>query len=138
MWTLFIFGVMGFVMRALGFPIVPIVLGVVLGQIAEIRLSQVYARGDGLEIFLTRPWSLFFLLLSIFSIMFPFYQKQLGKKFWTRFFVPALLIVMSLPVFIMPGIIRPVIAVGMLVVGLALLFLRYKEGPPIENTQQSS
>ena len=41
MWTLLIFGILGFVMRTLGFPIVPIVLGVVLGQIAEILLIQV-------------------------------------------------------------------------------------------------
>lgn len=127
MWTLFIFGVVGYVMRQLGFPIVPIVLGVVLGQIAETRLSQVYARGDGIDIFLMRPWSLFFLLLSIFSIAFPFYQKNVGKKYWTKFFVPALLVVMSVPVFMMPGIIRPVLAGGMLIVGLVLAFRRFKE-----------
>jgi putative tricarboxylic transport membrane protein len=130
MWTLFIFGVLGFVMRALGFPIVPIVLGVVLGQIAETRLSQVFARGDGLDIFVTRPWALFFILLSIFSIMFPAFQKHVGKKRWTRFFLPILLIVMSLPVFMMPGYVRPVIAGLMLVTGLIQLILRLKEPTP--------
>lgn len=130
MWTLFIFGVLGFVMRALGFPIVPIVLGVVLGQIAETRLSQVFARGDGLDIFLTRPWALFFILLSGFSIMFPSFQKHLGKKRWTRFFLPVLLIVMSLPVFMMPGYVRPVIAGLMLVTGLIQLILRLREPTP--------
>ncbi|MCP4317550.1 MAG: Tat pathway signal protein, partial [Hyphomicrobiales bacterium] len=68
MWTLFIFGVAGFILRAFGFPMVPMVLGVVLGQIAEARLSQVFARSDDIAIFLTRPWSLFFLLLAGFSI----------------------------------------------------------------------
>ncbi len=127
MWTLFIFGVLGFVMRALGFPIVPIVLGVVLGQIAETRLSQVFARGDGLDVFLTRPWALFFILLSGFSIMFPSFQKHLGKKRWTRFFLPILLIVLSLPVFMMPGYIRPVIAGLMLITGIVQLILRLRE-----------
>lgn len=130
MWTLFIFGVLGFVMRALGFPIVPIVLGVVLGQIAETRLSQVFARGDGLDVFFTRPWALFFILLSFFSIMFPSYQKHLGKKQWTRFFLPVLLIVMSLPVFMMPGYIRPIIAGLMLVTGIVQLILRSREQSP--------
>lgn len=130
MWTLFIFGVLGFVMRALGFPIVPIVLGVVLGQIAETRLSQVFARGDGLEVFLTRPWALFFILLSFFSIMFPSYQKHNGKKRWTRFFLPVLLVVMSIPVFMMPGYIRPVIAGLMLVTGIVQLIRQYKEPTP--------
>ncbi|WP_306258358.1 tripartite tricarboxylate transporter permease [Pararhizobium sp. IMCC21322] len=130
MWTLFIFGVLGFVMRALGFPIVPIVLGVVLGQIAETRLSQVFARGDGLDVFFTRPWALFFILLSGFSIMFPSYQKHIGKKQWTRFFLPVLLIVMSLPVFMMPGYIRPVIAGLMLATGIVQLVLRLRKPAP--------
>ncbi len=123
MWTLFVFGVLGFVMRALGFPIVPIVLGVVLGQIAEVRLSQVLARGDGFEVFLMRPWALFFLLLSVFSILFPAYQKHRGKAVWTRYFVPALLVVMSIPVFMMPGTIRPVIA-GLMVALAAVQLVR--------------
>ena len=130
MWTLFFFGVLGFVMRALGFPIVPIVLGVVLGGIAETRLSQVFARSDGIEIFLTRPWSLFFLLLSVFSVLFPLYQKHRGKALWTKFFTPALLIVMSVPVFMMPGYIRPAIAGLMVVIAVVQLTIvfRSKEG----------
>ncbi|WP_114284283.1 tripartite tricarboxylate transporter permease [Candidatus Halocynthiibacter alkanivorans] len=128
MWTLFVFGVLGFVMRALGFPVVPIVLGVVLGNIAEVRLSQVFARGDGLEAFLTRPWALFFLLLSVFSILFPFYQKHLGKPGWTTYFVPMLLIVMAGPVFMMPGVIRPVIAGLMLAAGIVQLITRLRNG----------
>lgn len=124
MWTLLVFGVLGFVMRALGFPIVPIVLGVVLGQIAETRLSQVFARGDGIDVFLTRPWALFFILLSVFSIMFPSYQKHRGTARWTEFFVPVLLVVMSVPVFMMPGLIRPIIAGVMLVTaGVQLVML---------------
>lgn len=128
MWTLFIFGVLGFVMRALGFPIVPIVLGVVLGGIAETRLSQVFARNDGIEIFLTRPWALFFLLLSVFSVLFPLYQKHRGSAQWARYFTPVLLIVMSIPVFMMPGIIRPILAAGMLVGGVAQMFLVLRSG----------
>lgn len=127
MWTLFIFGVLGFIMRALGFPIVPIVLGVVLGQIAETRLSQLFARGDGLDVFLSRPWALFFILLSVFSIAFPSYQKQRGIERWTRFFMPVLLIVMSVPVFMMPGLIRPVIAGVMLATGVVQLVVIFRQ-----------
>ena len=134
MWTLFLFGVVGFVMRAFGFPIVPMVLGVVLGQIAEARLSQVFARSDDIAVFLTRPWSLFFLLLGCFSLLFPLYQKQMGKAAWTRFFPAALLIVMALPVFMMPGTIRPVIAVGMLIGGIALAARRLKQPAPKRET----
>lgn len=137
MWTLLIFGILGFVMRALGFPIVPIVLGVVLGQIAEVRLSQVFARGDGLEVFLTRPWALFFILLSMFSIMFPSYQKYLGIKTWTRYFTPILLIVMALPVFMMPGTVRPIIAGLMLATGIVRIFLQFRSSIKPETSTQA-
>ena len=113
-------------MRALGFPIVPIVLGVVLGQIAEVRLSQVFARGDGIEVFFTRPWALFFILLSGFSIMFPSYQNQRGKKAWADCFMPILLIVLALPVFMMPGTVRPIIAGIMLATGVIRLVMQIR------------
>lgn len=132
MWTLFIFGVVGFFMRALGFPVVPLVLGVVLGRIAESRLSQVFARSDDIGVFLSRPWSLFFLLLACFSILFPLYQKQLAKgdarATWARFYVPLLLIVMAYPVYLMPGSIRPVVAILMGLGGLGLAGLEIKRG----------
>ncbi len=125
MWTLFIFGVIGFVMRALNFPIVPMVLGAVLGQIAEQRLSQIVARGHDFWIFLERPWALFFVLLSCFSIAFPAYQKNMGVKMWTRYFIPLLLIALSVPVFMMNGWMRPALAIVMVSAGLALGVRRY-------------
>lgn len=136
MWTLFIFGVLGFVMRALGFPIVPIVLGVVLGSLAETRLSQVFALSNGIDVFLTRPWSLFFLMLGGFSIVFPFYQKHVAKGGWTRFFVPIMLVVMALPMYMMPGNIRPVIAVLMVVTGVVQLVLRWRSSTSDQNQTQ--
>ncbi len=126
MWTLLIFGVIGFIMRALGFPIVPLVLGVVLGSIAEARLSQVFARSDDIAIFLSRPWSLFFLMLACFSIFFPLYQKNLGKAAWTRYYPYVLLIAMAVPVYMMPGTIRPALAVLMVLGGAAMLFIRLR------------
>ncbi|WP_153770643.1 tripartite tricarboxylate transporter permease [Labrenzia sp. CE80] len=126
MWTLFIFGIIGFVIRALGFPIVPMVLGVVLGGIAEARLSQVFARSDDIMVFISRPWSLFFLLLGCFSLLFPHYQKHMKTAPWARFFVPALLIVQSIPVFMMPGVVRPSVALIMFVTGGVMLAYRLK------------
>lgn len=46
------FFVASFMMLALGFPIVPLVLGVVLCRIAEPCLSQVIARADDITVFL--------------------------------------------------------------------------------------
>jgi len=137
MWTLFIFGVIGFVVRALGFPIVPMVLGVVLGGIAEARLSQVFARSDDIMVFVSRPWSLFFLLLGCFSLLFPLYQKHMKTAAWTRFFVPSLLLVQSVPVFLMPGIVRPALAIVMAVTGGIMLVYRWKNGPKTTHNEQT-
>ncbi|QDG76283.1 tripartite tricarboxylate transporter permease [Labrenzia sp. PHM005] len=141
MWTLFIFGIIGFVIRALGFPIVPMVLGVVLGGIAEARLSQVFARSDDIMVFISRPWSLFFLLLGCFSLLFPYYQKHMKTAVWARFFVPALLIVQSIPVFMMPGIVRPSVAIVMALTGAVMVAYRLKNGgkaPEAEQINQTS
>lgn len=115
-------------MRTLGFPVVPLVLGVVLGQIAEARLSQVFARSDDIGVFLSRPWSLFFLLLACFSVIFPLYQANRGKAAWTACYLPVLLIVMAWPVFLMPGIVRPILAICMVIAGLGLTAINFKRG----------
>lgn len=128
MWTLFLFGLLGFAMKALKFPIVPIILGVVLGTIAEKNLSQAFAITTDLMPFVTRPWSLFFLILGLFSIGFPLYQKKRGTAPWTLAFIPVLLIALAPAIFIMEGTIRPVIAVLFVVGGLYLLFRRWKGG----------
>ncbi|HSR71698.1 MAG TPA: tripartite tricarboxylate transporter permease, partial [Kiloniellales bacterium] len=57
-WTLFIFGIIGYVMRVLGFPLAPMILGVVLGNIAELNLNRAIALSGDPTLFVTRPWSL--------------------------------------------------------------------------------
>ncbi|MEK9679412.1 MAG: tripartite tricarboxylate transporter permease, partial [Rhodospirillaceae bacterium] len=128
MWTLFLFGLIGFAMKALGFPIVPIILGVVLGSIAEKNLSQAFAITTDLTPFITRPWSLFFLTLGLFSIAFPAYQKRRGRQKWTLVFIPLFLICLSPSVFMMDGVVRPVIAGLLAAGGLYLLWRRSQEG----------
>jgi putative tricarboxylic transport membrane protein len=129
MWTLFWFGVLGFVMRSLGFPIVPIILGAVLGSIAETSLAQSLAITDDLSPFFTRPWSLFFILLGMMSIFFPIYQKRRGTATWTRYFVPVFAVILSVPVFMMGGYVRPVLAVIMIVFALVLLIKNLRGRP---------
>ena len=105
-WTLFIFGVVGYVMRVLGFPLAPMILGVVLGGIAEVNLSRAWAISNDLTIFLTRPWSLFFIIIAAFSAAFPWYQKWQGRKHWTLAFIPAAQsMAVSLPLFMMVGVV---------------------------------
>lgn len=128
MWTLFWFGIVGYIMRNLGFPLAPMILGVVLGRIAELWLSRATAISTEITPFFTHPWSLFFIILSLFSLFFSAYQTQRGRKTWTIFFTPALLAVLSIPMFMMIGTVRPILG-GVLLAGSAyLMFKVYRRG----------
>lgn len=117
MWTLAIFGVVGYVMRTLSFPLAPMILGVVLGPIAERWLSRSLALSTDVTEFVTNPWSLFFLTVSAFSIVFSWYQRDYGKKVWTVWYAPSLMLALTIPLFMMGGYVRPVLA--LILMGLA-------------------
>ena len=121
MWTLAVFGVVGYVMRSLKFPLAPMILGVVLGPIAERWLSRSLALSTDPMEFITHPWSLFFIMVSIFSIGFSIYQRDRGKKAWTLFYPPALMLMLTIPLVMMGGLVRPAIA-GLLTVFALYLF----------------
>jgi len=121
LWTLFIFGVVGYGMRLLGFPLAPMILGVVLGDVAEKNLSRALSLSDDLTLFLSRPFSLFFVLLSVYSLVFPWYQQHRGRERWTDFFMPSLSLALSLPLLMMDGPVRRVVGVGLILLGLGLL-----------------
>jgi putative tricarboxylic transport membrane protein len=120
-WTLFWFGIVGFVMRQFGFPLAPMILGVVLGNIAELNLSRAFAISTDLTLFVTRPWSLFFLTIALFSAAFPWVQSASAKGArWTGFYAPAMLVAVALPLAMMGGAVRPVLAALCVVVGVLL------------------
>ena len=127
-WTLFWFGLLGYAMRAFGFPLAPMILGVVLGSVAEVNLARALASDTNLLLFVTRPWSLFFLTIAVFSATFPWYQAARGRRLWTMFYVPAAPILASVAMFMMGGIVRPALGAGLLVLGLYLLWRRYRAG----------
>jgi putative tricarboxylic transport membrane protein len=71
-WIVFVFGLIGYAMKRLGFPMAPLVLGVVLGPLFEKALVQTSAIGDGsLLIVLTRPLSLTILVLAVLLLVGP-------------------------------------------------------------------
>ncbi|MEX2540560.1 MAG: tripartite tricarboxylate transporter permease [Trueperaceae bacterium] len=63
------FGVLGFAMKKFNFPIAPLLIGFILGPLVEIALRQslLLSRGS-LDIFVTHPISLLFLLLALGTI----------------------------------------------------------------------
>jgi putative tricarboxylic transport membrane protein len=72
------FGVLGYLMKRVDIPAAPIILGMVLGKLMEEKMRQSLVLSDGsMMIFLTRPISLFLLLLAVVSITNP-YWKQIG------------------------------------------------------------
>jgi putative tricarboxylic transport membrane protein len=115
-WSLFWFGILGFLMRQFGFPLAPLILGVVLGNIAELNLSRALAISSDLSPFFTRPWALFFLTVAFFSAAFPWFQSaRIRGARWTWFYGPALMAAVALPLSMMDGWFRPTLA------GLSLL-----------------
>jgi putative tricarboxylic transport membrane protein len=71
-WVMLGFGILGFVMKRAGFPLAPIVLGLILGPILEDNMYSSLALGHGNPlIFVTRPLSLLILLIAAASVIAP-------------------------------------------------------------------
>jgi len=69
-WVAIIFGVIGYFMRKLGYPIAPMVLATVLAQMLETSLQQSLLISQGSPmIFITRPISAVFIGLAILSLV---------------------------------------------------------------------
>lgn len=68
-WVMLLFGLVGYVMRKLGFPVAPMVLASVLAQMLETALGQALLISQGSPlIFFTRPISAVFMALAFLSI----------------------------------------------------------------------
>ncbi len=78
-WTCLAFGVIGWVLKRYKFPLAPIVLGLVLGRMAEMNFRQAVMFG-GYSIFFQRPLTLILLFISLLSILYPIYQSRKSKK----------------------------------------------------------
>jgi putative tricarboxylic transport membrane protein len=70
LWMVLLFGVVGYLMRKLEFPVAPMVLAAVLAVLMETSLMQslVLSKGSPL-IFFTRPISVAFMILTVLSIL---------------------------------------------------------------------
>jgi len=75
-----IFGVLGFAMRWAGLPPVAMVLGVVLGDRLEQAMRQAFMiSSNGILIFVTKPISLFFLLLTVALVVLDMVTRRRGR-----------------------------------------------------------
>tara|TARA_B100000315_G_scaffold51059_1_gene45603 strand:- start:290 stop:688 length:399 start_codon:yes stop_codon:yes gene_type:complete len=76
-WIMLFFGVVGFFMRRYGFSVVPVIIGLILGELVEGTLRQSLVIFDGnWFMFLTRPIAITFFVLSIIALLFPLFKKK--------------------------------------------------------------
>ena len=72
LWLLYAMGAMGFLMRRYDFPTAPVIIGMILGPLAEqeFRRAMTISQGD-LMIFLQKPLSLTLLLIALLAALAP-------------------------------------------------------------------
>jgi putative tricarboxylic transport membrane protein len=76
LWTIVTFGGLGYLFDKLQFPIAPMVLGAILGPLAEgYFLTAMISAENDWTIFFTRPVSLALILLSAVTIALPLFQR---------------------------------------------------------------
>jgi putative tricarboxylic transport membrane protein len=72
------FGILGYIMKAHGFSVIPTVLGIILGPMAEKGLNGTLSISYGQNILffmLGRPISLVLIVLTLLSVGFPIYRR---------------------------------------------------------------
>jgi putative tricarboxylic transport membrane protein len=71
-----IFGILGYYMKKLGFHPVPLVLGIILGPIAEFGLFEALSISDnGILIFFTRIPSLIIFICILVVLFWPYFGR---------------------------------------------------------------
>lgn len=75
-WTFAFFGVLGYLMVKTGFPLAPLILGVILGDQLESNFIRAIMTSADWTLFFTRPWSGVMLLLSALSFGYSLWQRR--------------------------------------------------------------
>jgi putative tricarboxylic transport membrane protein len=75
-YALLLFGVVGYLLVKFGFPLAPLILGVILGDQIEVNLVRALMTDDNAWLFLTRPISGGLLALSGASVAFALWQHR--------------------------------------------------------------
>ena len=86
-WVMLAFGVIGYVLRAMGFPLAPLILGVVLGPILDANLRRgLVLSGGSLAPFFTRPISLVLWVTIVVTVLLgvPAVQRAFSRVFRRR------------------------------------------------------
>jgi putative tricarboxylic transport membrane protein len=76
----FLFGLLGYEMRKFGFSRIALILGLLLGNMAEISFRQTLMTETGLLGFFIRPISLILFLSTLASVLLPLFQSYRRRK----------------------------------------------------------
>jgi putative tricarboxylic transport membrane protein len=80
-WLMVGFGILGYVMRRFDFPVAPLVLGVILGPIAERHfMTTMISYHNDLTVFVTRPISAMFLALAAATVVVALIRNRLETR----------------------------------------------------------
>jgi putative tricarboxylic transport membrane protein len=75
-----VFGVLGFLMRRFDFPVAPVVVGLILGPVAESQLRRALSISLGDPLVLVQsPISATLLGIALIALVLPFVMKGLGR-----------------------------------------------------------
>ena len=76
-----LFGVVGYLLRKLDYPVAPAVLAIVLGPLAErsMRQSLLMSQGEP-SIFLQRPLSAIFIAFAVLLFVYPIIANWLRRR----------------------------------------------------------
>jgi putative tricarboxylic transport membrane protein len=79
--TLYVFGLLGFIMRRWGFPVAPAVIGLILGPLAESQFRRALAISQGdPSVFFTHPISATLLALTVLLVLVPWIVKVVRER----------------------------------------------------------
>ena len=76
-------GALGFVLRRLDMPIAPVMIGVILGPVADQQLRRALAISDGdWTVLVTRPITATLLAVALAAALWPSLSAMLGRNLW--------------------------------------------------------
>jgi putative tricarboxylic transport membrane protein len=81
LWLMISFGILGYLFERTGFPVAPLILGVILGPIAEESfMNSMISFQNDWSIFFTRPIAGTVLILTILVLLHPVLRRLLSRK----------------------------------------------------------
>jgi putative tricarboxylic transport membrane protein len=84
-WLLLVYGLIGYALKKLKYPLAPLVVALVLGDMTEEALRQsLILSGGSLAIFFTRPIAAGFMVVSLFLFLLPAIRplaRRVGRAF---------------------------------------------------------